>query len=533
MTQETVAIITPAERSQKGIELVNYKKIGENPWWPEFDNWVAFFEDGTLYISDTMKRSELAATVISKAVRWGANADVNVSVIWSPPGHLTALSNYLGRQETQPVASVKESDAQREVVNIIKEAERLQASDGHLDINETGCTIKYRVHGLVREGYTLAPEFGEAVRSAAFRSCDQASGQTYNPLIDQSGRILLAKLGIESEFETIRGQWFPAANGGAMRLRFQPPLSKYGHLGKLGYTQETLAKLARMRGNTQGVNIACGPTGTGKSTLLAMQCDTQFSELKGEASFLSIEDPVEFRLPFPQRSINASDDRVVRNEAFNKAFMSALRADPDYLLIGEVRDETTAETALRFAGSGHFAWTSLHAETPSRVVPQLLDLRVTSKSIFDPRIISAAVGQRLIGCLCPHCKKPLKARGDERQDVVGRLKKLGIDTSILFERNENGCDECNFMGVIGRQPTAEVLFFDYDIMDCYRNNDFRGVQEVLKSHKVASMYDDALQRMLNGVFDPRSVERELSSQFRADLFRANFLGEKEVIHEFA
>jgi len=191
--------------------------------------------------------------------------------------------------------------------------------------------------------------------------------------------------------------------------------------------------------------LVCGPTGSGKTTTMYAMLN-EVDRLT--RNVITVEDPIEAVLPeASQIEINPKADIT-----FGKALRSILRQDPDVISVGEIRDEETAEIALRAAQTGHLVLATIHCDSNATALIRLLDLGVSSLLLSSG--LNLLVSQRLLRCLCDRCKRPAQLRDSQ----VNGLRKKGIDPSKVFD--SVGCKHCDQTGYHGRTAICDLMIID-------------------------------------------------------------------------
>ncbi len=224
-----------------------------------------------------------------------------------------------------------------------------------------------------------------------------------------------------------------------MRLTSKQTLSRDKKL--LGFSDDELKRFDRMFANPNGIILVTGPTGSGKSTTLY----TALSELNTEfVNIVTVEDPVEANIP----GINQVQVNVKANMTFANALRSILRQDPDIIMIGEIRDEETANIAVTASITGHLVVSTLHTNSSSASITRLVDMGLDSYLIADS--VVGVIAQRLARRLCS-CKVPHEATEEEK-----RIIRVPQDQNITIY-GPGGCNQCNFTGYRGRIGVYEMM----------------------------------------------------------------------------
>ena len=262
-------------------------------------------------------------------------------------------------------------------------------------------------------------------------------------------------------------------------------------LEDLGYWGDNLKTFQRLVQKPYGMLVVTGPTGSGKSTTLYAALTT-LNAL--EKNLITLEDPVEYKLPIAKQS-------PIHEKAgytFAKGLRSILRHDPDIILLGEMRDEETAEMAFRAYMTGHLVFTTLHANSASAAVARLLDMNI------EPFVIStsllAVIAQRLGRKICPKCKESYTP-SEEELSYYEQLKDLKNPT---FYRGK-GCDKCKHTGYKGRIGLFEVLEVNQEVNQLILQKALS--VDLEKASGMKSMLDDGIEKVLKGVTSLDEIRR--------------------------
>jgi len=257
-------------------------------------------------------------------------------------------------------------------------------------------------------------------------------------------------------------------------------------LDKMGLSAEVESALALMMARPEGLILVTGPTGSGKTTTLYSMLSHISSE---RINIMTLEDPVEYPLPLlRQTSINSQ----VKLD-FAGGIRAILRQDPDVILVGEIRDEETAEMAFRAAMTGHQVYATLHANTAIGAFARLADLGVQSGTVLNTVI--GIVAQRLVRKLCDKCKQSMPP-DQAMLEVLGRQQLNGNEA--LY--SAVGCESCDGRGYRGRLPLMEVLRFTPVLEEALFNKDVLPKQLLLAAREQGyrSLADDACRSVLAG-----------------------------------
>lgn len=345
-------------------------------------------------------------------------------------------------QRGDSAAGVQEDDvinnpAVRLVDSIIKEAIPYRASDIHIEPFEKNVRVRYRIDGDLQE----RAEFPiEAYSAICARLKILAGLNIAERRVPQDGRINMLIGGKEYDF---RVSTLPTVFGEKFVIRILDKTSFQFTRSDLGFTEQENAVVDKMLSKPHGIILLTGPTGCGKSTTL-------YSFLQevndSKVNIVTVEDPVEFTM----QGINQTQVNTKANMTFAAALRSILRQDPDIIMIGEIRDEETAEIAVRSAITGHLVFSTLHTNDAPGAIVRLGDMGVQNYLVADALV--GVIAQRLVKRLCPACKKKGRTTAKE-------MEILGINEPVTIARPQ-GCQFCNNSGYKGRIAVHEIMYMN-------------------------------------------------------------------------
>lgn len=373
------------------------------------------------------------------------------------------------KEEKIEFNDIKNAPVVKMVDYLIKNAIESRTSDIHIEPFEDYIKIRYRIDGQLQEISRLSKE---SLAALVTRIKILANLNIAEKRIPQDGRILTK---IDDKEVDLRVSVLPTVFGEKVVIRV---LNRDNYsVGKenLGMTAEEMEKLDNIIKNPHGIILVTGPTGSGKSTTLYSILNELNTEDK---NIVTVEDPVEYML----EGINQVNVNVKAGLTFASGLRSILRQDPDILMIGEIRDNETAQIAIRAAITGHLVLSTIHTnDAPSSVV-RLIDMEI------EPYLVATSVvgviSQRLVRKICPRCKEGYAASEYEK-------KLLGIDedkSSILHKGR--GCGYCNNTGYVGRTGVYEIMEVTRDhresIMTGKSSDDIRDLS-IKKGMKTVNM----------------------------------------------
>ena len=382
------------------------------------------------------------------------------------------------------------SKALKTVQQIFEKAIEMRATDVHLEPKEgEEVIVRCRIDGIMQNVLTLKGTAGKAVVSAIKVCADMDIAERRRP---QDGTFALLKAGRKFDVRTASG---PTSFGEKMALRLLDADSGVikGGLASLGMRESMLKTLQAIVQQPHGMLIVCGPTGSGKTTTLYVSL--------GEIDVLSrnivtIEDPIEYRLEnISQTAVNNAADLT-----FAKILRSVLRQDPDVILVGEIRDKETAEIAMQAALTGHFVFTTLHANDTATTVTRLLDIGIDTTLMQSA--VTAVLAQRLVRVLCPKCKEPYPAPPEFRQ-------KIGVppEKEVTIYR-EKGCPACHGTGYKGRTGVHELLVFDNAIRELLVGHpSIQSIRAAARKAGTRTLMEAGIAKVLAGITSINEIVR--------------------------
>ncbi len=371
---------------------------------------------------------------------------------------------------------------------ILAGAIALRASDIHFEPEEDFVRIRYRLDGML----TDLLEFDRETYKLLLSRIKLISNLKLNAAGAQDGRFSIKINEIEIE---IRTSVLPGGNGESIVLRVLNPESINVQLENIGIGEKLLNVIQHNLTKPNGMIIITGPTGSGKTTTL-------YAFLKKihnpEVKIITIEDPIEYHL---QGIVQTQTDEK-KNYTFAEGLRSALRQDPDVIMVGEIRDQETAEIAINSALTGHLVFSTLHTNTAAGTFPRLIDLGVNSKIISSA--ISLAMAQRLVRRLCENCRQQIPLEGEDKNTVDKILNTIrdktyleGIDTSHYYKTV--GCEKCNSIGYKGRVGIYEAIMMDEKVENVIKENPSeREIIKVAVEQNLLDMTQDGIIKVLKG-----------------------------------
>ncbi len=371
------------------------------------------------------------------------------------------------------------------------------SSDIHLEPEEAYVTVRYRLDGILTE----ILRFDSDTYKLLLSRIKLISNLKLNVGSAQDGRFSI-KIA-ESEIE-IRVSMIPGAYGDSVVMRILNPKSISVPLESLGIHPRLLKVIMHEMTKPNGMLLNTGPTGSGKTTsLYAFLKKIHTPDIK----IITIENPIEYHLP----GIVQTQTDEKKNYTFAEGLRSALRQDPDVIMVGEIRDTETAEIAVNSALTGHLVFSTLHTNTAAGTFPRLIDLGVNPKIISSA--LNLAMAQRLVRKLCDSCKKQNLLEGHEKEVVDQTLASIpdktyldGIDTTHTW--TSVGCSVCNMTGFKGRIGIYEAIKMDENIERVVINNPSEHeIQKAALPQNLLTLQQDGILKILQGLTTMSELER--------------------------
>lgn len=375
----------------------------------------------------------------------------------------------------------------------------IDASDIHLEPEEKYVRLRYRLDGVLEDVLQIDAE----TYSLLLSRIKLISGMKLNIKKDsQDGRFSI-HLG-NNEIE-VRVSALPNAYNESVVMRVLNPKAIDVPLEDLGINNNLLAILEKEISRPDGMILTTGPTGSGKTTTL-------YAFLKKihnpAVKIITIEDPIEYHLEgIVQTQVNE------KGYDFLEGLRAAVRQDPDILMVGEIRDNETANIAVNSALTGHLVFSTLHTNDAAGTFPRLMDLGVNSSLI--PSAVRVAMAQRLVRKLCPSCKREIVAEGRIKKDIEDTLSTVA-DRSLVPANTDRiwsavGCDKCNGTGYKGRIGIFEAILMSEEVEKAVQiAASDREIAEQAKKQGILTMRQDGILKVLSGTTSFEELERVIN-----------------------
>lgn len=385
---------------------------------------------------------------------------------------------------------------------ILAGAIAIKASDVHIEPEKERSRLRFRLDGVLHD----VMFFENSIYHLFNSRIKLLSGMKLTSKIAQDGRFSIME---EEEEISIRTSLIPGAYSESIVMRILDPKSIQISLEEIGIESFLFSVIEQEIAKPNGLILVTGPTGSGKTTTLYAFLRKIYSP---EIKIITIEDPIEYHLGgITQTQVNPE-----KGYNFLEGLRSALRQDPDVVMIGEIRDAETAKTAIESALTGHMVFSTLHTNNAAGVIPRLIDLGANPKIMVSA--LSLSIAQRLVRKLCTHCKTekaPTEKESEILKSIMNGIKeegksltnyKINPDASIkLF--SPVGCEECNMIGYKGRIGIFEAIKTDESIEKIIpQNPSEREIKKIARTQGILSMRQDGVVKMLNGITSFEEVQ---------------------------
>ena len=374
-----------------------------------------------------------------------------------------------------------------------------KASDIHLEPEEHFFKLRFRIDGVLQDMLHISSALQHTIITR-IKILSKLKLNVEN--VPQDGRITFYYLGKAID---VRVSILPSAYGEEIVMRLLGTGATNLKLKDLGFRGPAMEAVERVLQRPNGMAITTGPTGSGKTTTLY----AFLNELNEPGvKIITLEDPIEYKL---EGIVQTPIDHTV-DFSFAKGLRAILRQDPDIVMVGEIRDEETAETAMQAALTGHMVLSTLHTNDAAGAIPRLLNMGI--KAFVAAPALSVVIAQRLVRRLCQDCKGPAKLSPTVMEKIVSILKRIPensktkVPTDLTFFHSQ-GCDKCQHIGYLGRLGVYEVLEKTEAIQKLIlaENTSMAEFKKVAVAQGMITMTQDGLLKALDGLTDVEEVFR--------------------------
>lgn len=383
---------------------------------------------------------------------------------------------------------------------MVASALKVNASDIHVEAEEKGIAVRYRIDGVLHDVAELPKDQWKRFVSRIKLLAALKINITDKP---QDGRVTIK---LQTGSLDVRVSSMPTTYGESIVMRILHSGTKGVTFDELGLLGSSYDRLKKEVNRSNGMIITTGPTGSGKTT-------TMYSVLrtlnKPGVKIITLEDPVEIKM----EGINQSQIDPAHDYTFAKALRSILRQDPDICMVGEIRDLETAEIAIQAALTGHLMLSTIHTNSASGAIPRFLSMGV--KPFLLAPALNAIIGQRLVRRICEKCKQPDKLDPETLDHVKALLAELPEKERAEFKPEKmqffkgGGCEACSGLGYKGRIGIYEIFTMNKEIEENILDgkvSEYK-IQEIAVKNGMVTMVQDGLLKASQGVTSVEEVFR--------------------------
>jgi type II secretory ATPase GspE/PulE/Tfp pilus assembly ATPase PilB-like protein len=491
--------------------------------WCQQHNTLVVLQSGLILTSDPTSRDvqNCKTVMINRGLRPGRVLPATQTLITLLLANIAEEGETLEKESEQNISS-----QQQRLRLLIQEAVEADVSDIHIEVRVEVARIRFRKYGELYLHAEWFPRLGRELASVAFNKETDHATAHFNPLVPQDAamplrmgdtrvRLRLASMPAHGGFDVV------------MRILGVGDEAKYVTLEDLGYTPEQVYIIRRAVQMPHGAVLLSGPTGSGKTTTLA-SC---MQLVKSSRKVYTIEDPVEKVVPtVTQVPVNTDKD----DRSFASFGRAALRMDPDYIVLGEMRDEDTANVMVRAAITGHLVFSTIHTNSAPGIITRLVDMGISSVMLSDSNLLVCLIFQRLLAKLCKFCSVDITEAPAHKEHLDRWRAVFGEDFAKIKARG-SGCPHCHGSGVGGRMVVAEVIWVDEVGRGYIKKIDTLGWEKYLREQGWRSYKDRTMELVRQGACDPFDAETlvgEISTHIGETGFDYN-LAREEMAREWA
>ncbi len=397
---------------------------------------------------------------------------------------------------------IKEVSLTELITLIIASSLQMKASDVHIEAEEHGIKLRFRIDGILHDVADIDKNDWPKIISRIKLISKLKLNVSNRP---QDGRfaILLKDGDIDVRVSALPTTW-----GESVVMRILSSLAQGLNFENLGLRKKAFEDLGREIKKPNGMIITTGPTGSGKTTTLY----AILNKLNCEGTkIITLEDPIEYKL----EGINQSQVDQYKGYTFAKGLRSILRQDPDIVMVGEIRDDETADIAINAALIGHLVISTIHTNSAAAAIPRFMALN--SKPYLLAPALNAVIGQRLLRRICPYCREEYMLSDEEREEVKNAISAIPENAKekappldeIKFYK-PRGCEKCNNLGYQGRIGIYEVMIINEEIkqiiLDAKNISEFN-IQKVAQGFGMITIRQYGVLKAMEGITTLEEVFR--------------------------
>lgn len=409
----------------------------------------------------------------------------------------------LNEDDGRVITTASHDPPVRKMVDLLIEtASKEQASDIHIEPQEDNTVVRFRIDGILYNIITLPKQLHERLST---RIKVMSRLRTDEHLAAQDGKISSK---VDGERLDLRVSILPIADGEKIVMRLLSSKARDLSLSNLGMTDDDLEKVKKANAEANGMILVTGPTGSGKTTSIYTMLKTINTS---EKNLTSIEDPIEYRM----KGANQVQVNEKTNLTFANGLRSLLRQDPDYIFVGEIRDNETAGIAVNAALTGHLVFSTLHTNSAAASLPRLFDMKV--EPFLVATTVQLIIAQRLVRKICDHCRISETITLDEMlkhlpQETINKhIIPVGKKKEIRIYRGQ-GCKACHGTGYAGRIGIYEILQITKTLRELItQRGTAEQIEELAVKEGMNTMLDDGVIKITKGLTTIEEVLRVVTA----------------------
>jgi general secretion pathway protein E/type IV pilus assembly protein PilB len=423
-------------------------------------------------------------------VHFGVGGETVTAMMEERADERVELLEELEADDSELAKQAQEASVVKLVNEILVEAANERASDIHIEPEEHGLRIRYRVDGLL-QSQPLPPEINRFQSAIISRIKIMAHLNIAEKRLPQDGRI---KMRVQNREIDVRVSIIPMTHGEGIVMRLLDKGRMVFNLANVGMLPDTYQTFRKLIDRPHGIVLVTGPTGSGKSTTLY----SALNEVKEETlKIITVEDPVEYQQP----GISQIQVHSKIGLTFAAALRSILRHDPDVILIGEMRDLETAESGIQASLTGHLVFSTLHTNDAPSAFTRLIDMGI--EPFLVGSTVEGVMAQRLVRTICPQCKAEYHP---DPKDVPDDFPKNGSGPLQLWKGA--GCRACRQTGYQGRQGIFELMVTGDTIREmCVQRVSAAAIRTEALKEGMITLRQDGWRKVLGGITTLEEVAR--------------------------
>ncbi len=491
---ENVLRILPEDASRQRRAVVFDRE-------PDGTLWVAMEDPNDLETVEFLKRYLKADLKIFLASRQDLTAALAGYSKGSSQEFKKVIEENIAASLRSKAAGIEQAAVELPIVAIVEALVSYgistRASDIHMELLENSLLIRYRIDGVLHEFIRIPKEVHPSIAARVKLLAGLKLDVHDKP---QDGRF---RQKIGSDAVDLRVSVLPTFHGEKIEMRLLEGSQKPISLEDVGLLPEGVQIVRDNIKKSYGMALVCGPTGSGKTTTL-------YSVLgilnHPEVNISTIEDPIEYGIQY----VNQTQINPQAGMTFASGLRALLRQDPNIIMVGEIRDEETADIAVNAALTGHLVLSTLHTNDAPTVIPRLFDMKVPP--FLVAAVMNVAIAQRLVGKICLDCIESYKVDDATAGIIKRQLQEMGIDNEVKAPKllyRGRGCNVCRHSGLNGRFGIFEILQFNEEIRRYVADPhfDLAEFRRLARNNGMRTMFEDGLMKAGQGLTTIEEVLR--------------------------